>query len=117
MNTTSDTDMGNVDQTEDAEKTILAKVIDGDYGLARTYWTLFLTGMLAFFIYGSIQVADRTWVPFLIALGFTVLWSALLIAGIWRAYKGPEHWKVVARTSILFFILNLSNTIATLIFI
>ena len=117
MNTSSNTDVGNPGRTEEPDKALLLQVIDGDYGLAKTYWTLFLTGLLAFFIFGSIQVADRTWVPFLVALGITVLWTMLLVAGIWRAYKGPEHWRVVSRTSVLFFILNLSNTIATLIFI
>lgn len=96
---------------------LLARVINGDYGLALTYWLLFLAGAAAFFLAGSIAVAENAWPRFTILVMLSVGWTFVLLAGIQRAYKGDDPGKAIARIAMLFLLLNLSNTLLTLSFI
>ncbi len=95
----------------------LIRLIHGHYGLAVTYWLLFLLAAAAFFVTASMAVAVRDWPRFLILLVLSVGWTFLLLAGIRRAYKGSDPGKAIARISMLFLTLNLTNTLAALSFI
>lgn len=96
---------------------LLTRIIQGDYGLALTYWLLFLAGALAFFLAGSVAVAENAWPRFTVLVALSVAWTFLLLIGIQRAYTGDDPGKAIARIAMLFLLLNLSNTLATLSFI
>ena len=98
-------------------QTPFSRLIHGHYGLAATYWTLFLIGAVLFFVFGSAAVAERDWPPFLLMLAASIGWTFLLLAGIRRGYRGEDPGKAIARISMLFLTLNLTNTLAVLSFI
>lgn len=95
----------------------LKRVVAGNYGLALTYWLLYLTGAAAFFIAGSLAVADQAWTIYLVMLGMTLLWTFVLLTGIKFAYRGEDPGKALGRIAMLFLLLNLTNALATLSFI
>lgn len=89
----------------------------GQFGLAATYWTLFLVGALAFFVAGSIAVAQGEWQRYLILLGSSVAWTFVLLAGVKVGYQGADPGKALGRVAVLFLLLNITNALATLSFI
>lgn len=95
----------------------LQQILGGRYGLALTYWTLYLLVAVLFFTFGSMAVAAAAWLPYLVMLVLTVAWTFILLAGIQRAYKGDDPGKALARIAMLFLTLNLTNALATLSFI
>lgn len=99
------------------EKSALARLSGGHYGLALTYWMLYLAAAVLFFILGSIAVSEGAWPRYLMLLSVTVGWTFVLLAGINRAYKGDDPGKALGRIAVLFLLLNMSNALATLSFI
>ncbi len=81
-------------------KGFLRKLIDGDYGLARTYWVYgVLVGLLFNPVYAVIdQVIEGTDVQiaaFGLVLTVQIIYSVLLLIGLWRAakrYQGRAIW-------------------------
>lgn len=98
-------------------RTALKRLIAGKYGLALTYWTLYLTGAVAFFVAGSFAVAAEAWPLYVVLLGLTLAWTFLLLTGIKFAYQGEDPGKALGRIAMLFLLLNLTNALATLSFI
>lgn len=100
-----------------ANPSVFAKLIRGEYfGLAQTYWTFYLIVAALFFTFGSLAVAERNWMPYVLMLLATVGWSFLLLTGVQRGYKGADPGKALGRIGMLFLLLNLSNVLATLSF-
>jgi len=97
--------------------TAIQKLIAGHYGLALTYWILFLIGALLFFVFGSMAVNDAAWGRYLAMLVLSVVWTFVLLVGIKRSFRGEDPGKALARIAMLFLALNLSNALATLSFI
>lgn len=113
--------MSNTDQTMDSEstseKSFLAKMLAGDYGLATTYWALYFVGAGLFAAFGSRAVDEDRWIPYLIMIAAMMAYTVVLITGIRTAYKGPQLWKVMSRTSSVFMIINILIGISTLGFV
>jgi len=93
------------------------RIVAGHYGLALTYWILFLIGAALFFVFGSLAVTEGAWPRYVAMLVLSVTWSFVLLIGIQRAYTGEDPGKAIARIAMLFLMLNLSNALATLSFI
>ncbi|GFZ81679.1 hypothetical protein GCM10011403_26320 [Pseudohongiella nitratireducens] len=93
------------------------RIIQGQFGLAVTYWTLYLVVAVLFFILGSIAVADERWGQYLTLLGGTLAWTFLLVWGVSKGYQGKDPGKAIGRVSVLFLLLNITNALATLSFI
>ncbi|MGM0634388.1 MAG: hypothetical protein ACQETO_14610 [Pseudomonadota bacterium] len=103
------------DQT--SRRSLFHRLVTGHYGLAATYWTLFLVGAVLFFIFGSLAVIEGQWTRYTGMLAANVAWSFVLLTGIDRGYRGDDPGKALARIAMLFLLLNLSNALATLSFI
>ena len=99
------------------DRSFLAKLFAGDYGLAVTYWVLYFIGAGLFFVTGSQAVDEENWITFLIIVAAMFAYTMLLVVGIRAAYKGPQLWKVISRTSSIFMIINILVGICTLGFI
>lgn len=99
------------------EKSFLAKILAGDYGLATTYWALYFVGAGLFAAFGSRAVDDERWIPYLIMIAVMMAYTVVLIIGVRAAYRGPQLWKVMSRTSSVFMIINILIGISTLGFI
>jgi len=113
--------MSDAEQTVDSEaeggKSFLTKVLAGDYGLATTYWALYFVGAGLFATFGSQAVDEERWIPYLIMVAAIMAYTVVLIIGIRAAYKGPQLWKVMSRTSSVFMIINILIGISTLGFV
>jgi hypothetical protein len=99
------------------ERSFAARLLAGDYGLAITYWALYFVGCGLFFIFGSQAVDAEHWFSYLLGVGIMLAYTVLLLVGIRAAYKGPQLWKVMSRTSSVFMIINILVGISTLGFI
>ena len=95
----------------------LKRLVSGKYGLALTYWSLYLIGAVVFFVLGSVAVADEAWTRYITLLGLTLTWTFVLLTGIKFGYRGEDPGKALGRIAMLFLLLNLSNALATLSFI
>ena len=98
-------------------RSFMARLLAGDYGLAITYWTLYFAGAGAFFILGSQAVDSQSWMRYLILIAIMMTYTVALIIGVRAAYKGPQLWKVMSRTSSVFMIINILVGISTLGFV
>ena len=78
-----------------------AKLANGDYGLAKTYWLYWVAvGHLAALLSSMITST----VALLILMAFGTAYDVLVVLGIWRAanrYEGPAIWPVLAKISIV----------------
>jgi hypothetical protein len=101
----------------DDNRSLLARVLSGQYGLAITYWLLYFAGAGAFFVIGSRSVDSERWLVFGVIVVLMLAYTFALIVGIRSAYKGPQLWKVMSRTSSIFMIINILVGISTLGFI
>lgn len=99
------------------ERSFMARFLEGEFGLATTYWLLYFVGATLFFIFGSQAVDGRAWLNYLIFVAIMLGYTVLLLIGIRATYKGPLLWKVMSRTSSLFMIINILVGISTLGFI
>ena len=95
----------------------LARLFKGDYGLALTYWTLYLIAAVVFFVTGSAAVAEGDWARYVILLALSVTWTFILLLGVRRGYRGEDPGKALGRIAMLFLLLNMTNALATLSFI
>ena len=99
------------------ERSFLNKLLAGEYGLAITYWTFYFLGAAIFFVLGSQAVDSEQWIRFLLFVAIMLGYTVILLIGIRTAYKGPQLWKVMSRTSSVFMIINILVGITALGFI
>jgi uncharacterized membrane protein YGL010W len=99
------------------DRSFLSRLLAGEYGLAITYWIFYFVGAGLFFVTGSAAVDAENWIRFLIIVAIMLGYTALLLMGIRSAYKGPQLWKVMSRTSSVFMIINILVGITALGFI
>jgi hypothetical protein len=95
----------------------MARLLAGEYGLAITYWCFYFAGAGLFFIFGSQAVDREQWLRFLTAVAVMLAYTTILLIGIRAAYKGPQLWKVMSRTSSVFMIINILVGICALGFV
>ena len=99
------------------DRSFTQRLIAGEFGLAVTYWALFFLGGSLYFIFGSRAVDAELWITYFIIVAAQLSYTGLLLTGIRSAYKGPQLWKVMSRTSSIFMITNILVGISTLGFI
>jgi len=78
---------------------------------------LYFLGAGLFFALGSRAVDRDQWLFYFAGIFTQLGYTVLLIVAIRAAYKGPQLWKVVSRTSSVFMIINILVGICTLGFI
>ena len=106
-----------LDPEQPDDRSFMARILAGEYGLAITYWALYFVGAAGFFVFGSQAVDSNQWVRYLTLVGLMMSYTVVLIIGIRAAYKGPLLWKVISRTSSVFMIINILVAISTLGFV
>ena len=111
-------DNGKICPTDELDNRSFAqRLLAGEYGLAITYWALFFFGCGLYFIFGSRAVDSEQWILYLVMVAAQLGYTGLLLVGIRAAYKGPQLWKVMSRSSSIFMIINILVGISTLGFI
>jgi len=101
----------------DDHRSFMARLLTGGYGLAITYWAFYFIGAGLFFVAGSAAVDAEQWLRYLSYVALMLGYTVILVIGIRAAYKGPQLWKVISRTSSVFMITNILVGISTLGFI
>jgi hypothetical protein len=113
--------MTDIDQLSESanfdNRSFAQRLISGEFGLALTYWALFFIGGSLYFVFGSRAIDAEQWMPYFIMVAAQLGYTVLLLVGIRAAYKGPQLWKVMSRTSSIFMIINILVGITTLGFI
>ncbi len=91
---------GNIVEPDD-RKPFFARLVSGDYGLAKTYW---LYGFLVSVIVEIIaRVITSPEILIVILVGYTA-YIIPVFMGVWRAsdkYAGPEVWAVLAKIIVV----------------
>ena len=103
--------------TPTEQRSFISRLLSGEYGLAITYWAMYFAGATVFFFTGSSAVDRESWLEYAVIIAAMLTYTVLLIIGIRAAYKGPQMWKVMSRTSSVFMIINILVGITTLGFI
>ena len=112
------TEAGNsLENDGNTDNSFLSRVLSGGYGLAITYWAFYFLGAGLFFVFGSRAVDDERWIPYLIMVAALLAYTVGLVIGVRAAYRGPQLWKVISRTSSVFMIINILVGITTLGFV
>lgn len=92
------------------------RLISGQYGLAVTYWTLFLIASALFFASASVAVSNRDWQTYAILLGALLAWTFLLLIGVKKGFRGEDPGKALGRVAVLFLLLDMTNALAAISF-
>ncbi len=82
-------------------KSFLGKIVDGDYGLAKTYW---LYGVLPGSIANLLSYAISQDSLFFVFFSAYTAYDVLVLVGTWRAantYRGPRIWAIMAKAAVL----------------
>ncbi len=117
QNKESGADATRLDTEMPDHSSFMSRLLAGDYGFALTYWALYFIGAGLFFVFGSRAVDSGAWFSYL-GMGVAMLaYTFVLILGIRSAYRGPQLWKVMSRTSSIFMIINILVGISSLSFI
>ena len=112
------TNMDQLNRRDSADdRSFAQRLLSGEYGLAVTYWALFFLGCTLYFFWGSQAVDLERWISYLMITSLQLGYTALLLILIRNAYRGPQLWKVMSRTSSIFMIINMLVGICTLGFI
>ena len=104
-------------ETVNAEGSFASRLLAGEYGLAITYWGLYFLGVGLYFVLGRAAVASEQWIRYMTFVALMIAYTVILIIGVRAAYKGPQLWKVMSRTSSVFMIINILVGISTLGFV
>ena len=98
-------------------RSLISSLLTGEYGLARCCWVLYLLGAGLFFGFGSRAVNSGDWHSYLTMAVALLVHTLVLIIGIRVAYRGPQRWQVLSRTSSIFMVTNVLVAISTLGFV
>jgi hypothetical protein len=90
------------------DTSIFQKLINGRYGLAKTYWGFWMgIGLIIFILSNVIGTMGMPTFALLWYAG-TIAYTAVIWVAIWRAstlYKGPIIWAGLAKTAVVFGVL------------
>ena len=90
-------------------KGFFRKLMDGDFGLAKTYW---FYGFLVGIIFGVVAQVVMSISPilYLLVLLIEIAYDIPLMIGIWRAanrYTGPKIWAILAKIAVILGVLSI----------
>jgi hypothetical protein len=96
-------------------KNVFSKLLDGDYGLAKTYWLFGVLVNVGFNILFKVVESTASYprqalAQILILTSISVAYGIVVIIGTWRAsskYQGPKFWAVLAKIMVVIGIVGL----------
>ena len=100
--------VSSIQQCKDTEKGFFRKLLDGEFGLAKTYWLFVLIpGSIINLIANIVETTSNhesipEWFLLISFFSYMAYWVVVAI-GCWRAaskYQGPAIWPVLAKISI-----------------
>ncbi len=87
-------------------KSFFSKLVQGELGLAKTFWIFgLLIQLMLVFIISTIPIEVLTIIGLLLILTYEII----VIFGVWRAatkYEGFKLWAILAKIVVIFWLLN-----------
>jgi hypothetical protein len=94
-------------QNQAGSGNFFAKLVNGDFGLARTYWVF---GVLVGIVVNVITI-PITSIAILIMISLAhAAYTAAVLTGVWRAsdrYTGPAVWAVLAKVAVVLGVISI----------
>ena len=103
-------ELGDTEYSHEPDKKILAKIIDGDYGLATTFWGFNFLGGLVFGFLIFIAFSSRLSGLFVVTVILGGIYNVITMIGIWNAanyYEGDTIWPILAKILVVIGAINL----------
>ncbi|MDD2341571.1 MAG: hypothetical protein PHV54_01605 [Tolumonas sp.] len=102
------------DESVNKSKFFYTKLLNGDYGLAKSFWLFaFLSNLIMLAILAiakDFTVATGNVFPLLITAIFVLWWRYITFVGTWRScisYNGHKIFKVTAKALLVFGLMHL----------
>jgi len=102
--------------SEDSYKgNFFGKLVNGEYGLAKTYW---LYGFVVGFVINILMRIIPSLDALAILLALAIPYQGMVLIGVWRAsnkYQGRKAWAVLAKVATVFGWLGVVGSVAVLV--
>ena len=86
--------------SEVTDKGFIKQLIDGDFGLAKTYWLYFVLGGIAVNLLLMIPISSSSLGLIVVSMLAAIAYYIVVLTGIWNSasrYTGSKIWSVLAK--------------------
>ena len=85
---------------EQTAKSFIKQLIDGDFGLAKTYWLYFILGGMAINLLLFFPMSSSSLGLIVVSMLAAIAYDIVVLTGIWNSasrYTGSKIWSVLAK--------------------
>ena len=107
-------------EPDSAPANVLAKLVGGHFGLAKTYWVfgILVSALATLGLSVALQVLEynAAVLVYFVGLHLLVAYQIVVTIGVWKAsrrYQGPAVWPSLARIAILLGLVSLPFSVAS----
>ena len=86
--------------SEVTAKGFIKQLIDGDFGLAKTYWLYFVLGGMAINLLLFFPISSSSLGLIVVSMLAAIAYDIVVLTGIWNSasrYTGSKIWSVLAK--------------------
>ncbi len=86
--------------SEVTTKGFIKQLIDGDFGLAKTYWLYFVLGGIAVNLLLMIPISSSSLGLIVVSMLAAIVYVIVVLTGVWNSasrYTGSKIWSVLAK--------------------
>ena len=86
--------------TEVTDKGFIKQLIDGDFGLAKTYWLYFILGGMAINLLLFFPMSSSSLGLIVVSMLAAIVYAIVVLTGVWNSasrYIGSKIWSVLAK--------------------
>ena len=105
--------------SEVTAKGFIKQLIDGDFGLAKTYWLYGVLGSIAMNLLLMFPILSGSLVLIVVAMLASIAYAIVVLTGIWNSasrYTGSKIWSVLAKiivgVNVIFLVLTIILTLS-----
>jgi len=96
------------------QKGFIKKLIDGDFGLAKTYWLFGVVGGIALNLLMMLVILTGSVVLIVTAMLLSFAFATAIFIAIWNSatkYSGSKFWSVLAKIIVVLNVVGLVLTV------
>ena len=85
---------------EQTAKSFIKQLIDGDFGLAKTYWLYFILGGMAINLLLFFPMSSSSFGLIVVSMLAAIVYVIVVLTGVWNSasrYTGSKIWSVLAK--------------------
>ena len=86
--------------TEVTDKGFIKQLIDGDFGLAKTYWLYFVLGSNLLWLLLMFPISSSSLGLIVVSMLAAIVYAIVVLTGVWNSasrYTGSKIWSVLAK--------------------